>query len=154
MKKILLISFAIVVLLAILFYSLVLLGVIRDPFAYEEEPYVPKEYVPKELRTTIRVGERTYVEQMQNIAIEGTDDRFIITDKVRFKVPEHDRGETVSFSIWIPYAFHVDGVDYSGIYQVVDFAGYLENDNNPKYKLQILNLTSHYETEVLITEKN
>ena len=148
MKKILLISFVIVVLLAILLYLLILCGVIRDPFAVRKE-----QYVPKELHTTIRIGQSTYVEQMQNIAIDGTDDWFIITGKVNYEVPEHPRGSTISFSIPIRYTFHVDGVDYSGIYELGDDRGYLENDDNPKYRLKIQNLTSHYETEVLITEK-
>ncbi len=149
MKKILLISFAIVVLFAILFYTLVLSGVIRDPFTVGKE-----RDVPKELHTTIKIGDRTYVGQMQNIAIEGTDDWFVITENVKFEVPEHPKGSTVSFSIAVPYTFHVDGADYSGVYELGDVPGYLKDDENPKYMLQILNLTSNYETKVLITEKH
>ena len=150
MKKILLISFAIVVLLAILFYSLVLLGVIRDPFAVRKE-----QDVPKELHTTIEIGQSTYVERMQEIAIEGTDDWFIITSEGnshQSDISDDEHPLMEDFVLVIPYTFHVDGVDYSGLYERP--GGYREEHQNPKYRLKVVSYTSLDEIAVLITEKH
>ena len=105
-----------------------------------------------EMYTTVEIGKKTYIEQQKNITIEGTEDYFIITEKVKWEVPEHDPDTTVSFSINIPYTMHVDGKDYTGVYQL---NGYSEStmDKNPKYKFTITNLTKNYETEVLIEKK-
>lgn len=84
--------------------------------------------------------------------IENTDDYFIITKKVKWEVPEHDSGTTVSFSIAIPYTIHVDGKDYNGNY-LLNNSNQNTLDKNPKYNLEITNLTKNYETEVIVTKK-
>ena len=84
--------------------------------------------------------------------IENTDDYFIITKKVKWEVPEHDSGTTLSFAIAIPYIMHVDGKDYNGNY-LLNNSNQNTLDKNPKYNLEITNLTKNYETEVIVTKK-
>ena len=155
MKK-LLVMIPVAILLVILFYCLMLFGVITIELPFKHDPSVEgkETFADIELHTDIETGQKRYVEQMQNIEIIGTDDWFIITSEVRFEVPEHPPHSTISFSIFIPYTFHVDGVDYPGIYELGDVRGYLEDDNNRKYRLEVLNLTRNYETQILITEKH
>ncbi len=105
------------------------------------------------LYTSVEIDKPQYIEQLKNIKIKGTKDYFIITKKTKWKVPKHKKDETVSFVIAIPYKIHVDGKDYKGTYML---NGYDQKtmDKNPKYKFTILNLTSEYETKVLITKKS
>ena len=102
--------------------------------------------------STIEIGKEQYIDQLKKVPIEGTDDYLIITEKRKWEVPEHDEGTTVNFSIIIPYTLHVDGKDYSAEYYLGDYQE--ENkDGNPKYNLTITDLTSNYETKVLIENK-
>ena len=99
---------------------------------------------PIQFESTVELDKKTYIEQLKKIQIKDTNDYFIIT--------EHPEGATVSFAISIPYTLHVDGKDYNGTYQLGDSVTN-KNDDNPKYKIQITNLKSNYETEILITKK-
>jgi len=104
------------------------------------------------LVSNIELGKKQYIEQLKKISINGTDDYLIITEKRKWEVPEHEDGTTVSFTITIPYTLHVNGEDYSAEYYLGDYQQQTK-DNNPKYDLIITNLTSNYETEVLIKKK-
>ena len=106
----------------------------------------------KKAYTSVVIGEKTYVEQLSKIKIEGTKDYFKITEKVKWEVPEEaDGNTTVSFAIFIPYVITVDGVDYEGTYTLGDVNR--ASDENPKYDFEVTNLTKDYEIEVLISEK-
>lgn len=107
---------------------------------------------PIQFESTVELDKKTYIEQLKKIQIKDTNDYFIITEKRKWEVPEHPAGTTVSFTISIPYTLHVDGKDYNGTYQLGDSVTN-KNDDNPKYKIQITNLKSNYETEILITKK-
>lgn len=104
------------------------------------------------LVSNIEIGKKQYIKQLKKIPIKGTNDYLIITEKRKWKVPEHEDGTTVSFTIAIPYTLHVDGKDYSSKYYLGDYQQQTKDDN-PKYDLTITNLTSSYETEVLIKKK-
>ena len=103
-----------------------------------------------EVVSNIEIGKKQYIKQLEKISIDGTDDYLIITEKRKWE--EKKEGDTVSFTIAIPYTLHVDGKDYSSQYYLGDYKEQ-EEDHNPKYKLTITNLTSNYETEVLIEKR-
>lgn len=102
--------------------------------------------------SNIEIGKKEYIEQLKKVSIDGTDDYLIITEKRKWEVPEYEEGTTVSFTIAIPYTLHVDGKDYSSEYYLGD-SQVQGKDNNPKYDLEITNLTGDYMTEVLIKKK-
>ena len=101
----------------------------------------------------IELDKKQYIEQLKKVYIEDTDDYFIITEKVKWSIPEHEPGTTVSFIISIPYILHVDGVDYEGTYKLSTSSNSYAKDDNPKYDLKVTNLTKNYETQVLFTKK-
>ena len=107
---------------------------------------------PEKPTTKVKLGEKQYIEQQKRIKIENTDDYFIITEKVKWEVPEYEPGSTVSFAIDIPYTMHVDGKDYNGHYMLNNYSE-STMDKNPKYKLEITNLTKKYDTEVIVSKK-
>ena len=97
--------------------------------------------------SNIEIGKKQYIEQLTKVPIDGTSDYLIITKKVKWEVPEHENGATVSFVIKIPYTLHVDGIDYSAEYCLNDcYDQNNGNDGNPKYVFEITNLTNNYET--------
>ena len=107
---------------------------------------------PEKPTTKVKLGEKQYIEQQKRIKIENTDDYFIITEKVKWDVPDYGPGSTVSFAIDVPYTMHVDGKDYNGHYMLNNYTE-RTMDQNPKYKFAISNLTKNYETQVIITKK-
>ena len=107
---------------------------------------------PEKPTTKVKLGEKQYIEQQKRIKIENTGDYFIITEKVKWDVPDYGPGTTVSFAIDVPYTMHVDGKDYNGHYMLNNYSE-STMDKNPKYKLEVTNLTKNYDTEVIITKK-
>ena len=106
----------------------------------------------KKVVSNIELGKKQYIEQLKKVTIDNTDDYLIITEKRKWEEPEAEEGTTISFEIAIPYTIHVDGKDYSSEYYLGDYQEQ-KIDKNPKYNLKITNLTSNYETEVLIEKK-
>ena len=100
----------------------------------------------------IELGKGQYIEQLEKVYIEDTEDYLMITKKVKWEVPEQEKGTTTSFSIMVPYTLHVDGVDYPGEYQLGDYSKGA-NDQNPKYDFAIVDLSSNYETKILLNKK-
>lgn len=100
----------------------------------------------------VTLNSKQYVNSLKKISISGTNDYFMITEAVKWKVPKHDKRETVSFSIAIPYTINVDEIEYNGIYRLPDYS-WSTDDNNPKYNFSVTNLTKNGEIEVLITTK-
>lgn len=100
----------------------------------------------------LEINTSQFINSLEKIKIKGTDDTIIITERVKWDVPYYGEGITVSFSVSIPYTFTVDGKDYNGIYELNDTAWNVP-DNNPKYNLQVINLTKNGDIEVLITNK-
>ena len=107
---------------------------------------------PEKPTTKVKLGEKQYIEQQKRIKIENTGDYFIITEKVKWDVPDYGPGTTVSFAIDIPYTMHVDGKDYNGHYMLNNYSE-STMDKNPKYKLEVTNLTKKYDTEVIVSKK-
>ena len=107
---------------------------------------------PEKPTTKVKLGEKQYIEQQKRIKIENTGDYFIITEKVKLDVPDYGLGTTVSFAIDIPYTMHVDGKDYNGHYMLNNYSE-STMDKNPKYKLEVTNLTKKYDTEVIVSKK-
>jgi len=75
---------------------------------------------------------------MRKIGISGTDDYFMITEAVKWEVPEHDGGEIVSFSTAIPYTITVGGIEYNGVYKLDD-SSLITDGNNSKYNFSVTN---------------
>lgn len=108
----------------------------------------------KQIKTVskITLDSKQYINSLKKINIKGTDDYIMITEKVKWNVPDHEKEETLSFSISIPYTIIVDEVEYDGTYELGDYSDYTL-DNNPKYNFSVTNLTENGEIEVLITTK-
>ena len=115
-------------------------------------PSITSESNPKTTVSEITLNTKQYINQLEKIKIKDTNDSIMITKKVKWEVPEHKEGETISFSIPIPYTITVDGNDYNGIYELND-SDWNTKDNNPKYYLTITNLTKDGDIEVLIENK-
>lgn len=102
--------------------------------------------------TNIELDKEQYIEQLKAIKINGTEDTIKIDEKVKWEVPEHKEGETVSFSIAVPYTIVVDGIEYKGVYDLND-VNPAKLDSNPKYDFIIVNLTSEGDISIKITKK-
>ena len=100
----------------------------------------------------IELNSKQYINQLEKIKIKGTNDTLTITKQVKWQVPEHKEGETVSFVISVPYTITIDGKEYEGTYQLGSSTSKSE-DNNPKYDFQVTNLTKNGDIEVLISNK-
>lgn len=101
--------------------------------------------------TEISLGEEAWINSYTKIKIKDTNDYFEITEKVKWEVPEHPEGTTISFSIPVPYTFVVNGVSYNGIYELN------ESDGNKKaegleYNLSVVNLTKDGKIKVEVTK--
>ena len=99
----------------------------------------------------ISLNKKNWIHSMKEYKIEGTDNTFQITRKVKFDADTGDGNTTVSFAIEIPYTITVDGTEYNGVYILGDIA---ENEQyNPKYNVEVTNLTSDGAIEVKIEYK-
>ena len=99
--------------------------------------------------TQITVGEEHWINALQEIKIGDTNNTLIITEEVKW--PTDIRSEKL-VSVAIPYEFTVDGEKYTGTY--VLNAGRLNiDDNNPKYKIEVVNLTKSGSIKVLVSER-
>ncbi len=103
--------------------------------------------------TEIKLNEETEINTLKEINISGTNDYFSITQEFKFEIPDYQEGLAVSFAIQIPYKFIVDGEEYEGAYQLGDGKHISIDDGNPKYDLEIINLTNDGIVKVLIKEK-
>ena len=104
--------------------------------------------------SNIILGEKQYIEEMVPIKINNSEDTITITGKVKFEVPEHAKDGNVDFAIVVPYAVVVDGVEYTGIYYLSTLNLTNKVDENPRYNVQITDLTENYEAQVLIEKKD
>lgn len=102
--------------------------------------------------TNIELDKEQYIEQLKTIKIDGTKDTIKIDEKVKWEEPKHEKDETVSFSIAVPYTITVDGKEYKGIYELNDFDS-SKLDTNPKYDFKIVNLTTEGDISIKITKK-
>ena len=95
--------------------------------------------------------EYNWIHSLTKYDIKGTNDTFEITKAVKFDVDTGDGNTTVSFAIEIPYTITVDGTEYNGVYILGDIA---ENEQyNPKYNVEVTNLTSDGAIEVKLEYK-
>ena len=102
--------------------------------------------------TNIELDKEQYIEQLKDIKIDGTKDTIKIDEEVKWEEPEHEKDETVSFSIAVPYTITVDGKEFKGIYVLNDFDS-SKLDTNPKYDFKIVNLTTEGDISIIITKK-
>ena len=102
--------------------------------------------------TQIELNSKQYINSLKKIKIGDTDDYILVTDKVKWEVPNYGEGVTVSFAINIPYVISVDGTEYTGNYQLSDYTT-RSTDKNPKYNIQFTDLTQNGEIEVVIMLK-
>lgn len=102
--------------------------------------------------TQIELNSKQYINSLKKIKIGDTDDYLLVTEKVKWEVPNYGEGVTVSFAINIPYVISVDGTEYTGNYQLNDYTT-RSSDKNPKYNIQFTNLTQNGEIEVVIMPK-
>lgn len=103
--------------------------------------------------TEVNLEERAWINSLTKINIKDTNDYFEITEKVKWEVPEHEEGTTISFAIPVPYKFVVDGVSYNGIYELND-ANWSKKDEGLDYNLRVVNLTKDGKIEIEVTKNN
>ena len=136
---------------ALVIISLVI-GVIVFAIINKQEEKKGNNGNPIPTVSEIELNSKQYINQLEKVGIKGTNDTIMITKKVKWKVPEHDPGMTVSFSIPVPYTIIVDGHEYNGVYELND-SDWNTPDNNPKYDFKVTNLTEKGDIEVLISNK-
>ncbi len=107
----------------------------------------------KDVDTKLKLNVDQDINCLEKMNIEGTNDYFVITKKVVWKVPEHEEGETVSFAIAIPYTITVDGKEYQGTYSLNSSDNSTQNDENTKYNIKVTNLTSSGIVTINISNK-
>lgn len=134
--------------LGVFVIAMIIFGIIK----LNNKPATGIEDNSKPTVSEISLNTKQYINQLEKIKIKGTNDSIMITKKVKWEVPEHEPGTTVSFSIAIPYTIIVDGSEYNGIYELNNTA-MNKSDNNPKYNLTITNLTEEGDLEILIENK-
>lgn len=100
----------------------------------------------------IELNSKLYINQLEKVKIRGTNDTIMITKKVKWEAPENEESATVSFDISIPYTITVDNQEYNGTYQLGSSTS-KAIDNNPKYNIEVTNLTKNGDIEVLIINK-
>lgn len=123
-------------------------------FGFQEkysEKYENQENENTNEVTEISLGEKAWINSLTKINIKNTNDYFEITEEVKWKVPEHPKGTTSSFSINVPYTFVVDGVSYNGNYQLGDSIRN-KKEEGLDYNLEIINLTEDGKIEIEITK--
>lgn len=99
----------------------------------------------------ISLNKKNWIHSMKEYKIEGTDNTFQITRKVKFDADTGDGNTTVSFAIEIPYTITVDGTEYNGVYILGDT---FENEQyNPEYNVEITNLTQDGAIQVKLEYK-
>ena len=99
----------------------------------------------------ISLNKKNWIHSMKEYKIEGTDNTFQITRKVKFDADTGDGNTTVSFAIEVPYTITVDGTEYNGVYILGDIA---ENEQyNPEYNVEITNLTQDGAIQVKLEYK-
>lgn len=101
--------------------------------------------------TEISLGEKVWINSLTKINIKDTNDYLEITEKVKWKIPEHSEDTTISFSVPVPYTFVVDGVSYNGIYELGESA-WSEKAEGLNYNLKVVNLTKDGKIEVEVTK--
>ncbi len=151
-KKSLLIMLAIVIIIILV----VILVVVNNKNDENNIPGNNVNEVPvdNQAETEITLYENTQINTLKSIPIAGTNDYFSITEDVKWGVPSEANGQTTaSFDIQIPYRFTVDGIDYEGSYVLGNSSHISVDDANPKYDLEITNLTNEGIVTVLIKTK-
>lgn len=99
----------------------------------------------------ISLNKKNWIHSMKEYKIEGTDNTFQITRKVKFDADTGDGNTTVSFAIEIPYTITVDGTEYNGVYILGDT---FDNEQyNPEYNVEITNLTQDGAIQVKLEYK-
>ena len=99
----------------------------------------------------ISLNKKNWIHSMKEYKIEGTDNTFQITRKVKFDADTGDGNTTVSFAIEIPYTITIDGTEYNGVYILGDT---FDNEQyNPEYNVEITNLTQDGAIQVKLEYK-
>lgn len=111
----------------------------------------PQENNPINTVTEISLGENVWVNSLTKINIKNTNDYFEITEKVKWETPEHSKGTTISFSVFVPYTFVVNGVSYNGGYQLGDSSWNQKPEGLP-YNLKVVNLTKDGKLQIIVTK--
>ena len=102
---------------------------------------------------TIELGKTQNIEQEKVIPINGTNDTFIITKKVKWENPDTKKGEHSDFAIIIPYKFTINGKEYTGEYTLSTISEGKASDSNPKYNLKVNNLDKDGNISITISKK-
>lgn len=126
-------------------------GLSRFEEKYREKYEKQETESTKEWTEEISLGEEAWIKSLTKINIKDTNDYFEITEKVKWEIPEHAEGETISFAIPIPYTFVVDGVSYNGVYELGDSA-WSKKADGLDYNLKVIDLTEDGEIKIKVTK--
>ena len=141
----------IILTLSLLIISLIIISIILITTTKQKEKKSDNDNSTPAI-SEIELNSKQYINQLEKIKIKGTNDTIMITKKVKWEVPKHEKGKTISFAIAIPYTITIDGKEYDGTYHLGSFEN-KKTSNNPKYNFQVTNLTKEGDIEVLITKK-
>ena len=141
----------IILTLSLLIISLIIISIILITTTKQKEKKSDNDNSTPAI-SEIELNSKQYINQLEKIKIKGTNDTIMITKKVKWEVPNHEKAKTISFAIAIPYTITIDGKEYDGTYHLGSFEN-KKTSNNPKYNFQVTNLTKEGDIEVLITKK-
>ena len=141
----------IILTLSLLIISLIIISIILITTTKQKEKKSDNDNSTPAI-SEIELNSKQYINQLEKIKIKGTNDTIMITKKVKWEVPNHEKAKTISFAIAIPYTITVDGKEYDGTYHLGSFEN-KKTSNNPKYNFEVTNLTKDGDIEVLITKK-
>lgn len=131
-----------------------LFGRVLNKPTYEVENEVAENTTTSmfDFAENIKPGQKCWVHSLERYEIEGTTDEFYITDSVVWPTQASDNETEPKKGVEIPYTFSIDGKEYSGVYGLgVEVT--TKNDNNPKYTIEVNNLTDRGEIQLTIKEK-
>ena len=141
----------IILTLSLLIISLIIISIILITTTKQKEKKSDNDNSTPAI-SEIELNSKQYINQLEKIKIKGTNDTIMITKKVKWEVPNHEKAKTISFAIAIPYTITIDGKEYDGTYKKKKKKN-KKTSNNPKYNFQVTNLTKEGDIEVLITKK-
>ena len=116
-----------------------------------------KENTPQIIDSNQKIAINTQetIDSLTKYNINGTNDYFVITEKIVWKSNDSNGNTQVSGAFLFPYKFIINGIEYTGTYQWdLDRTPIFKNDDgNTKYEIKIIQLRNDNKVEIIIADK-